>query len=1013
METQEAPQLQPEEEAREKIGKLLETLALRCGGAALYLLRKGKVILFEGKGEFKNIPPEQLHGDMAPLKDRAADQLRFIVGKEGIDVLLITSSPVESPRAIIEELRSHLNSIMLCQEEKYDAFLNEEISRLISKRGGPWLKDAAQDVAHFLRAYRWSLRTEDGAILAEGDDESREGLLVERETIEWEDLRFEFFRTVPEMELVSPLKSARSVLRISSYLEKLEKTTTIEWVRRVLSVRDASVKGEDSIGIMASILEAAKGAGLIKDFEIVKERELLLETKKSQSKYYDIMFRASETETPQIDTGEGVIANVIRDDENERYIVALRHRWPETLRREVDYWRCIAELLNFLLPLYTTSIRIKSYRRERERLRLTVKTYMDAFNSLYKQNSMGDLIKFFTAAASLLTFGVSFAFIRRGDRYFLQDEERSVEIEEEALQKLLLEAKREGAHLYSADASDFDAIKDASERYAFVFISCIGHSTVPDWAVVTFCDAIPFMDLRKGALNTLSILLNSKAELLHKEGMAKKEEEKKREVEKLIFSLSKAETIHSALSMLSEAAANITGADYGFCSIKDMETEEVESASFSIMPAQHVSALTEEMQTLIWRMLPNMEPQLVNEVEMVAGRGIFKSFAGVPFRLDVRRKGHISVGSRYDRLTADELSDLKMLSYIAENALRGINARGEKRKLLLDFERLQQSEIKLYSSSNFKEFVSLLAVEVSELFNASTVLIVAENGGIKRIIYSTLSTVDAGAAVYNSGPIGLHFNDTPFETRIFEDVILEEEWGAKLNGQQMMAVKISNDKDVLVLVAFTRRDGRRFTSIDAKRLSQLARLASTTMSKLSLVKELYSRLRHLQIEQSIVNAMAYGKSDYDALNDIMPEINDMVGADVTLLWKYNSETDKVALCAEYYRSGISENLRGFEFSASAGIVGSVIKNRAPVLISNATNEPTKGVHIPGTNVETFESVLGIPLTAGDATLGALMLYRDSPPPFGNEELKLMDAVCRDISLLIGRYRKDGSGNAQG
>ena len=106
--------------------------------------------------------------------------------------------------------------------------------------------------------------------------------------------------------------------------------------------------------------------------------------------------------------------------------------------------------------------------------------------------------------------------------------------------------------------------------------------------------------------------------------------------------------------------------------------------------------------------------------------------------------------------------------------------------------------------------------------------------------------------------------------------------------------------------------------------------------------------------------------------------------------------------AEYYKNMSTEHLLGYEVNSNQGIVGSVVRNKMPVLIANAAIN-NNAVHIRGTNVEKFESVLGMPLIVNEKLLGVLMVYRDNPPPFTSAELDTLSSVSNDISLVMAKH----------
>jgi PAS domain S-box-containing protein len=86
------------------------------------------------------------------------------------------------------------------------------------------------------------------------------------------------------------------------------------------------------------------------------------------------------------------------------------------------------------------------------------------------------------------------------------------------------------------------------------------------------------------------------------------------------------------------------------------------------------------------------------------------------------------------------------------------------------------------------------------------------------------------------------------------------------------------------------------------------------------------------------------------------------------------------------------------FKSGAGLVGWVIQNRRPTLVTD-TNTDERWLPLPGSDAE-HRSVLSAPLFTGDDVWGVLMLFSSTPKAFSESHLQLVEIAAAQVSPSI-------------
>ncbi len=711
---------------------------------------------------------------------------------------------------------------------------------------------------------------------------------------------------------------------------------------------------------------------------------------------------------------DGSISFPVHDDENRLWAVTFVFGSKPLLKQEKELWERIAFAFDIMIRAFVLKAKSSRQAEEMKRLKSDASAFLEVSRSIENADTVSRLTGRSSEGISIMMQEQSYPFVREDDFFVLYGQPAdAARVNAEEIASLIsssMEVSRYVHELPLGTVGKELPVLAGFDSCDFIYIAAI-YSKSGELASFVACPGHRDYSLSKtkeDAITGIAAIANTRMNAIGWAEEAAIERKKMKKVEEVVSRISFAEGDNSIVSSIVDAASILTNSDMAALVILDAEKKYVVGSGSGFDVSEEIGDRW-IARGVTGRILRTMEAEIINDYandpdkeQSVLDRLKFRRIAAVPVRVDMKNKGVLAaINTRDGRYGTEHLRTLELLSNIASSAIRAMNARKERRKLVEDFDKLQTAELKLYSSRTYGELIELLAEEVKRLFHASAVLISTEVNNVKRILYSTCQEIEEGDVVYNSGPIGLQFDEQPHVARIAERVALEEEWSRTLETNELLLVRAGTQHNSIVIAAVNGSAGPKFGTDEIGNFSKLSKIASTALDKMMVLGGMNQKLKHLEIMHTIVDALVYGKNDYEILDGILPTLVDMCGADLGLFWKYEEENRKVRVSAEYYRNRETEHLIGYEVGSKKGIVGSVITNRMPVLIANAAID-SNAVHISGTNIEKFESVLGVPLIIGGKLLGVLMVYRDNPPPFTSTELDMLSSVSNDISLVMAR-----------
>jgi PAS domain S-box-containing protein len=186
-----------------------------------------------------------------------------------------------------------------------------------------------------------------------------------------------------------------------------------------------------------------------------------------------------------------------------------------------------------------------------------------------------------------------------------------------------------------------------------------------------------------------------------------------------------------------------------------------------------------------------------------------------------------------------------------------------------------------------------------------------------------------------------------------------------------------------------------------------ARLFSTVQSYASdLEKRVEKRTTQLDREydrnETLLSIMSQLSTSLDmdlVLHRTLGLINEKIGAQHSLIMLLQPDKTSLFLRAALGSTHVTpEGGQPTTLKANEGLVGWVITNRKPALISDLTTDPRwlKLDDQPPPN----RSAIAVPLIIGDDVLGALLLYHQEAGMFNEDQLDLAQATTKQIAVAI-------------
>ncbi len=826
-------------------------------------------------------------------------------------------------------------------------------------------------------------------------------------------------------------EGTRILYRTLLGLTEMETGVSFAWLRAIEAI-DKTVSESSRTGVVTStavlgrILERLKETGFIRGYGLLPAGDVACISspendgdgrRKMEESLVALMRDSMETKQLLHDEANGsLLAFPVRDDDDNVWSVAFELPRKPRLVQEKELWERLSRSFGILIRGFILKAKNRMQSEEIQRLKAGASAFIVASFEIESADTLNRLVSKLTEGISRMTKGRAYGLVNEGEDFRLVDPANDTfRVGADEISMMLASSTEVSKHVHDVPPdilgeklSELAGSETDQSIYAVTVRSTYGN--LKGVVVVAGQSNYFLAKTREDTLSGLASLANMRMDGIDLAEESALERKRLKKVEEVISRISLAEGDNNIVSSIVEAASLLTNSDLSALAIIDVEKGKFISGLAKGFEISDEIAKRWYIDGVTGRILRTLEAEIVNDYasdpdrEQYALETLkFRQIAGVPIKIDVKQRGFLAVmNTRDGRYGMEHVRTLELLSNIASSTVRAATAKEERRRLVSDFDKLQAAELRLYSSRTFSELIELVAEEVKNLFHASSVLITADVHNVKRILYSTSQEIEEGDVVYNSGPIGLQFDEQLHSPRIVERAALEEEWSKGLETNELLLVRSGMQHDSMVVAVVNTEGAPKYGAEDIENFSKISRMVSTALDKTRLLAGINEKLKHIEITHSILNALVYGRKEYEIFDSVLPTLVDMCGADLGLLWKYEPEAQKMRVSAEYYKNMSTEHLLGYEVNSNQGIVGSVVRNKMPVLIANAAIN-NNAVHIRGTNVEKFESVLGMPLIVNEKLLGVLMVYRDNPPPFTSAELDTLSSVSNDISLVMAKH----------
>jgi PAS domain S-box-containing protein len=229
---------------------------------------------------------------------------------------------------------------------------------------------------------------------------------------------------------------------------------------------------------------------------------------------------------------------------------------------------------------------------------------------------------------------------------------------------------------------------------------------------------------------------------------------------------------------------------------------------------------------------------------------------------------------------------------------------------------------------------------------------------------------------------------------------------------------------VVGVLCVGRREPHRFSPAEVATLSALADQVSAAVEHARLfdrvsrfsqeleqrveerTQELAEAMEDLTVERDRVEILYRVASELSSSLDLDHVLNralrlvvDAVGVEQAFIFLLDFQSgDLLCRAALGTRDESSYIGKAIRFSRGEGLAGWVVENRKAAFIADTREDdrwakPREGAH-------EYLSALGVPLSAGDAVLGALLLFQSETDYFDEEHLRLVEAAATQVANAI-------------
>ncbi|MCX8060968.1 MAG: GAF domain-containing protein [Anaerolineales bacterium] len=163
--------------------------------------------------------------------------------------------------------------------------------------------------------------------------------------------------------------------------------------------------------------------------------------------------------------------------------------------------------------------------------------------------------------------------------------------------------------------------------------------------------------------------------------------------------------------------------------------------------------------------------------------------------------------------------------------------------------------------------------------------------------------------------------------------------------------------------------------------------------------QLASEHQRTQILLRIATELTASLDLEHVLNQVLPVLNELVGAEQVAVMVLRSESRKLYHLASLgYAPAPPLGGKPSPFSVDESLAGWVIRHRQPALIADVRQDP-RWIQLPDQSCE-HRSAIAVPMMVGEEALGALLFFHRQPDHFTAEQLDLIMAAANQMAIAV-------------
>ncbi|MER9328701.1 GAF domain-containing protein [Mesorhizobium sp. M0488] len=159
------------------------------------------------------------------------------------------------------------------------------------------------------------------------------------------------------------------------------------------------------------------------------------------------------------------------------------------------------------------------------------------------------------------------------------------------------------------------------------------------------------------------------------------------------------------------------------------------------------------------------------------------------------------------------------------------------------------------------------------------------------------------------------------------------------------------------------------------------------------------RTKELAILNSVGEAMAKTLNVKTVTRIVGDKVREMFGADITEILLRDGISDKITVPYSFYRDYVEVE----PFTMGGGLTSKVILSGKPLIIGTFEQALGLGV-IALTEDERAESYIGVPIIAGDRTLGVVSVQSYQKNAFSEDHVRLLQGLSSSVGVAIANAR---------